>query len=67
MLLDRMVNLLSRGCVVPMLQYIKLCVKNGDVDISLIRYFITEVFIGFKFDIFCKKHTVVEAVGAQGG
>lgn len=43
MLLDRMVNLLSRGCVVPVVKYIKQCWERGDTDISLIRYFVTEV------------------------
>ncbi|KAF4519090.1 hypothetical protein B566_EDAN001682 [Ephemera danica] len=43
MLLDRMVNLLSVGCVVPVVQYIKQCWLRGDTDISLIRYFVTEV------------------------
>ncbi|XP_033222930.1 negative elongation factor D [Belonocnema kinseyi] len=43
MLLDRMVNLLSRGCVVPVVCYIKQCWQRGDTDISLIRYFVTEV------------------------
>ncbi|PSN38077.1 Negative elongation factor D [Blattella germanica] len=43
MLLDRMVNLLSRGCVVPVVKYIKQCWTRGDTDISLIRYFVTEV------------------------
>lgn len=43
MLLDRMVNLLSRGCVVPVVKYIKQCWLRGDTDISLIRYFVTEV------------------------
>ncbi|CAH0383645.1 unnamed protein product [Bemisia tabaci] len=43
MLLDRMVNLLCRGCVVPVVKYIKQCWKRGDTDISLIRYFVTEV------------------------
>ncbi|RZF32327.1 hypothetical protein LSTR_LSTR001791 [Laodelphax striatellus] len=43
MLLDRMVNLLSRGCVVPVVKYIKQCWDRGDTDISLIRYFVTEV------------------------
>ncbi|GBP08978.1 Negative elongation factor D [Eumeta japonica] len=43
MLLDRMVNLLSRGCVVPVVKYIKQCWGKGDTDISLIRYFVTEV------------------------
>lgn len=43
MLLDRMVNLLTRGCVVPVVKYIKQCCLKGDTDISLIRYFVTEV------------------------
>ncbi|KAG8259776.1 beta ketoadipyl CoA thiolase, th1 [Homalodisca vitripennis] len=43
MLLDRMVNLLSRGCVMPVVKYIKQCWQRGDTDISLIRYFVTEV------------------------
>uniref|UniRef100_A0A182IAW1 Uncharacterized protein n=1 Tax=Anopheles arabiensis TaxID=7173 RepID=A0A182IAW1_ANOAR len=43
MLLDRMVNLLARGCVVPVVKYISQCCTRGDTDISLIRYFVTEV------------------------
>uniref|UniRef100_A0A1Q3F1X1 Putative negative elongation factor d n=3 Tax=Culex tarsalis TaxID=7177 RepID=A0A1Q3F1X1_CULTA len=43
MLLDRMVNLLARGCVVPVVKYIRQCCTKGDTDISLIRYFVTEV------------------------
>jgi negative elongation factor C/D len=43
MLLDRMVNLLTRGCVVPVVKYIKQCSARGDTDVSLIRYFVTEV------------------------
>lgn len=43
MLLDRMVNLLTRGCVVPVVKYIKQCCQKDDTDISLIRYFVTEV------------------------
>ncbi|KAF6200522.1 hypothetical protein GE061_004965 [Apolygus lucorum] len=43
MLIERMVNLLSRGCVVPVVKYIKTCWQRGDTDISLIRYFVTEV------------------------
>lgn len=46
MLIDRMVNLLSRGCVVPVVCYIKQCWQRGDTDVSLIRYFVTEVGIG---------------------
>ncbi|XKL60091.1 hypothetical protein PGB90_001107 [Kerria lacca] len=43
MLLDRMVNLLCSGCVVPVVKYIQQCWQRGDTDISLIRYFVTEV------------------------
>lgn len=43
MLLDRMVLLFSRGCVVPIVNYIKSCWQKQNTDISLIRYFITEV------------------------
>ncbi|KAF7278470.1 negative elongation factor complex member TH1 [Rhynchophorus ferrugineus] len=43
MVLDRMVNLLYSGCVVPVVKYIKQCWQRGDTDISLIRYFVTEV------------------------
>lgn len=43
MLLDRMVTLLCRGCVVPVMKYIKQCWISGETDISLIRYFVMEV------------------------
>ena len=43
MLLDRMVNLLSRGCVIPVMKYIKTCCEKDDTDVSLIRYFVREV------------------------
>ncbi|XP_052861929.1 negative elongation factor D [Anopheles cruzii] len=43
MLLDRMINLLACGCVVPVVKYISQCCIRGDTDISLIRYFVTEV------------------------
>ena len=42
-ILDRMVHLLSRGCVIPVITYIKNCWDRGDTDISLIRHFVTEV------------------------
>lgn len=45
MVLDRMVNLLCAGYVVPVVKYIKQCWQKGDTDISLIRYFVTEVCI----------------------
>ena len=43
MVLDRMVHLLCFGCVVPVVKYIKQCWQRGDTDVSLIRYFVTEV------------------------
>jgi len=43
MILDRMVHLLSKGCVLPVMNYIKNCWEKGDTDISLIRYFVIEV------------------------
>lgn len=43
MLVDRLVNLLSRGCVLPVVKYIVKCWQSSDTDISLIRYFVTEV------------------------
>ncbi|XP_075819375.1 negative elongation factor C/D isoform X2 [Microtus pennsylvanicus] len=42
-LLDRMVHLLSRGYVLPVVSYIRRCLEKLDTDISLIRYFVTEV------------------------
>lgn len=42
-LLDRMVHLLSKGCVVPVMTYIKKCWEHQDTDVSLIRHFVTEV------------------------
>lgn len=37
MLLDRLVNLLSRGYVIPVVKYIKQCWEQTDTDVSLIR------------------------------
>ncbi|XP_030636118.1 negative elongation factor C/D isoform X1 [Chanos chanos] len=42
-LLDRMIHLLSRGCVLPVVSYIRKCLEKLNTDISLIRYFVTEV------------------------
>ncbi|XP_066558228.1 negative elongation factor C/D isoform X1 [Amia ocellicauda] len=42
-LLDRMVHLLSRGFVLPVVGYIRKCLEKLNTDISLIRYFVTEV------------------------
>lgn len=38
-----MVHLLSRGYVLPVVSYIRRCLEKLDTDISLIRYFVTEV------------------------
>lgn len=43
MLLDRMINLLTRGCCIPVVKYIKQACAKGDTDVSLIRYFVNEV------------------------
>jgi negative elongation factor C/D len=43
MILDRLVNLLSRGFVLPVVKYICSCWDNTDTDVSLIRYFVREV------------------------
>ncbi|KAG2461941.1 NELFD factor, partial [Polypterus senegalus] len=42
-LLDRMVHLLSRGYVLPVVAYIRKCLEKLNTDISLIRHFVTEV------------------------
>ncbi|XP_033260249.1 negative elongation factor D-like [Orcinus orca] len=42
-LLDRLVHLLSQGYALPVVTYIRRCLEKGDTDISLIRYFVTEV------------------------
>ncbi|XP_060021474.1 negative elongation factor D-like [Lagenorhynchus albirostris] len=42
-LLDRLVHLLSQGHVLPVVTYIRRCLEKGDTDVSLIRYFVTEV------------------------
>ncbi|XP_041375763.1 negative elongation factor D-like isoform X2 [Gigantopelta aegis] len=43
MVLDRMIHLFSRGCVIPVVSYIRKCFDSEDTDISLIRHFVTEV------------------------
>lgn len=43
MILDRIIHLMSKDYVIPVLNYINKCWKTGDTDISLIRYFVVEV------------------------
>lgn len=59
MLLDRMINLLTRGFVVPVVKYVKQCSQKGDTDTSLIRYFVTEVNNGLKHTLKFMIKTVV--------
>lgn len=61
-LLDRMVHLLSRGYVLPVVGYIRKCLEKLDTDISLIRYFVTEV----SSPAFVSPHTVYTS-GALSG
>lgn len=42
-ILDRMVHMLSRGYVIPVIQFIRKCMDSQLTDISLIRHFVTEV------------------------
>nr|XP_002129224.1 negative elongation factor C/D [Ciona intestinalis] len=50
--LDRMVHLMSRGCVLPVISYIRDCSDKEGTDVSLIRHFVTEVL-----DIICPPYT----------
>ncbi|CAG0895279.1 unnamed protein product [Cyprideis torosa] len=43
MLIDRMVHLMTKGCVLPVISYMTSCWRSQNVDVSLIRYFVTEV------------------------
>lgn len=43
MLIDRLINLMTRGHVLPVVKYMRNCWSKGDTDVSLIRYFVTEV------------------------
>ena len=44
MLVDRLVNLLSRGYVLPVVKYMAQCWRNTDTDISLIRLDLFSLF-----------------------
>lgn len=50
--LDRMVHLMSRGCVLPVISYIRERIDQQDTDMSLIRHFVTELL-----DIICPPYT----------
>ena len=42
-LVDRLVHMLSRGYVMPVVLYIKECMDRQNTDVSLLRHFVTEV------------------------
>ena len=42
-ILDRMVHLVSRNYVIPVIKHMRKCWQRQDTDVSLIRYFVTEV------------------------
>lgn len=42
-IIDRMLNLICRGYVLPTIAFINQCWKEEDTDVSLIRHFVTEV------------------------
>ncbi|EDO29868.1 predicted protein, partial [Nematostella vectensis] len=44
--LDRMIHMLSRGYVIPVISFIHKCMTGQITDNSLIRHFVTEVFSG---------------------
>lgn len=41
-ILDRMVHLVSRNYVIPVIKHMRKCWQRQDTDVSLIRYFLTE-------------------------
>lgn len=42
-LIDRMIHMLSRGYILPIVSYIKACMDNQLFDVSLLRHFVVEV------------------------
>jgi negative elongation factor C/D len=44
-IIDRMIYLMSRGHVIPVVAFLNKCWKEQDTDISLIRHFVMEVNI----------------------
>jgi hypothetical protein len=43
MVIDRMVNLVSKGCVIPVLKYMSNICQKEKADFSLVRYFVKEI------------------------
>lgn len=42
-IIDRMINLMTKGYVIPVVAFLNKCWKDQDTDISLIRHFVMEV------------------------
>lgn len=42
-IIDRMVHLVSRNYVIPIIKHMRKCWQKQDTDVSLIRYFVTEI------------------------
>lgn len=42
-IIDRMVHLVSRNYVIPVIKYMRKCWQKQDTDVSLVRYFVTEI------------------------
>jgi len=42
-IIDRMVHLVSRNYVIPIIKHMRKCWQKQDLDVSLIRYFLTEM------------------------
>lgn len=42
-IIDRMVHLVSKNYVIPIIKYMRKCWLKQDTDVSLIRYFLTEI------------------------
>lgn len=42
-IIDRMVHLVSRNYVIPIIKYMRKCWQKQDTDVSLVRYFVTEI------------------------
>ena len=55
-MVDRLVHMLSRGYVMPVVLYIKECMDRQNTDVSLLRHFVTEVrFVIFSFFLLLNK------------
>ena len=55
-MVDRLVHMLSRGYVMPVVLYIKECMDRQNTDVSLLRHFVTEArFVIFSFFLLLNK------------